>query len=417
MMRRVLLITYTFPPDNVPAAARPGQLFKYLPECGYQCVVVAANADGSPPEDDLVHRVPAGDRRSAVEIASTFARWFTRFCSPYEDRLSWVPYAAAAAADIIRSQPIEAIYSTSPFLAAHFAGLWLKLRYGLPWVADFQDPVRDNPFRDRRWIYPYDAIIERAFFRHADWLIANTDTVASAWGNRYPKWAGKISVLWNSYDPLDGVEPRETPPDPHRVLAHVGSMYGGRHPSQLLMSLERLNIGASTLSVKFVGPIDRDVLTAHGPLFERLQQKGVLTYGNRSVPRQEALRETAEADCLLLLDINEKNASMQMPSKLLDYVRFGKPILAYTPADSPTERILKRSGIPSISIDPSATEADGDRKLLEFLRIPTTPRPPSAWFEDTFNARAQARTVAVLFDKLLKERQGAKLSPCDERRR
>ncbi len=233
-MRRILLITYTFPPDNVPAAARPGQLFKYLPECGYQCFVVAANDDGAAKDDDFVRRVPARDGSTAVELASAFARWFTRYCSPYEDRLRWVPYAAAAAADVIRSQSIEAIYSTSPFLAAHFAALWLKLRYGLPWVADFQDPVRDNPFRDRRWIYPYDAIVEQSFFRCADRLIANTDTVARAWCNRYPKWVEKISVLWNSYDPLDGVELDEAPRNSHRVLAHVGSMYGGRHPGQLL---------------------------------------------------------------------------------------------------------------------------------------------------------------------------------------
>ncbi len=157
--------------------------------------------------------------------------------------------------------------------------------------------------------------------------------------------------------------------------------------------------------MKFVGPIDDDVLAVHGPSFERLKQKGVLAYGNRSVPRKEALQETADADSLLLLDINEKNASFQMPSKLLDYVRFGKPILAYTPADSPTDRILRRSGIPSTTIDPSATEADSDRKLVEFLRIPTTPRHPSTWFEDTFNARTQAKTVGELFDKLLQEKR------------
>ena len=336
-MRRILLITYTFPPDNVPAAARPGQLFKYLPECGYQCFVVAANDDGAAKDDDFVRRVPARDGSTAVELASAFARWFTRYCSPYEDRLRWVPYAAAAAADVIRrsqSKPstLRRLFwpPTLPHSGSSFGMACPGLRTSRIPCATIRFAIAAGSIHTTR--------SSNYFFRCADRLIANTDTVARAWCNRYPKWVEKISVLWNSYDPLDGVELDEAPRNSHRVLAHVGSMYGGRHPGQLLASLERLNIEASTLNVKFVGPIDDDVLAVHGPSFERLKQKGVLAYGNRSVPRKEALQETADADSLLLLDINEKNASFQMPSKLLDYVRFGKPILAYTPADLPTDR-------------------------------------------------------------------------------
>src|SRR5579871_3255150 len=89
----------------------------------------------------------------------------------------------------------------------------------------FSGPVRDNPFRTRRWFYPYDALIERGFFRWADHLAANTDTVAAAWRARYPQWREKISVLWNSYDPLEPIATGETARRPERVLAHIGSLY------------------------------------------------------------------------------------------------------------------------------------------------------------------------------------------------
>ncbi len=259
----------------------------------------------------------------------------------------------------------------------------------------------DNPFRTRRWIYPYDSIVEHCIFRYADRLCANTDTVAAAWRERYPKWAEKISVLWNSFDPLDAIEPNQPSCRSFRLLAHVGSLYGGRHPAQLLASVERLNIEPSRACVKLVGPIEETILAAHRPLFDRLTQRGVLIYGNRTVPREEALCETAEADYLVLLDINEKNAAFQMPSKLLDYIRFGKPILAYTPKDSPVERILSRSGVLFITIDPLAPQQISDRKLLEFLRIPPEPRRPSSWFEGTFSARTQAQIVARLLDEVL----------------
>jgi hypothetical protein len=402
-MRRLLLITHTFPPDNAAAAARPGQLYKYLPEYGYRPIAVTASGHGSANDDGSVYRVPTRDRSIAVSLASTFARWFTRYCSPYNDRLGWAPHAAAAAAEIIRSQAVEAIYSTSPFLSAHFAALWLKARFGLPWIADFQDPVCDNPFRTRRWIFPYDTIVERSFFRRADRLAANTDTVAAAWRQRYPQWAKKMSVLWNSFDPLEEIEAGGTHFRSYRVLAHVGSLYAGRHPAQLLASTARLGIGPSEARIKLVGPITPDVFAAHGPLFQPLSERGVLEYGGRFVPRDEALRETAEADYLVLLDLNEKNAAFQLPSKLMDYIRFGKPILAYTPRGSPAERILARSGVPHVTIDPSAPAEVGDRKLLELLRIPPGPRRPSAWFEKTFNARTQARIVGALLDEMLRK--------------
>jgi Glycosyl transferase 4-like domain len=404
VMTRLLLISQTFPPDNAASAVRAGQIFKYLPEHGYQPVVVAANPDERSIGGDLLRRVPSEKRVAAVSLVSTFARWFTRFLSPYDDRLSWAPHAVDAAVRIMKSQPVQAVYSTSPFLSAHFAALWLKARFGLPWIADFQDPVRDNPFRSRRWIYPYDALIERLIFRHAERLAANTDAVAATWRERYPQWAEKVSVLWNSFDPSERIEPGVVPPRSYRVLAHIGSLYDGRHPAKLLASLERLDIAPSDVRIKLVGPIAPDVLAAHAPLFARLSAKGALEFGNAPVPREEALRETAEADYLVLLDVyNDRDVSLQLPSKLMDYVRFGKPILAYTPKGSPAERILARSGVPNVTIDPLASEEVADRKLLELLSLSAEPQRPSAWFQETFSARTLARTVAGLLDEMLRE--------------
>jgi hypothetical protein len=153
--------------------------------------------------------------------------------------------------------------------------------------------------------------------------------------------------------------------------------------------------------VKLVGPIEPALLARDRPLYDRLERAGVLEYGNRLVDRAEALKETAEADYLLLLDLNDGNASLQVPSKLLDYIRYGKPILAFTPENSPTHRILTGSGIAFVAIDPRQDADTVARKLTEFLRLPAEPRPPSAWFAENFDAETQARTVACLLDGLL----------------
>jgi glycosyltransferase involved in cell wall biosynthesis len=398
-MRDLLLLSHAFPPENTAAAIRPWQLYKYLPALGYRVHVVASPCGGA--RQPQVHRVPRAQEPGRLKLAEAAARLFARTLAPYNDRLPWAPYAASMGATLIRGEAVAAIVSTHPFLAAHIAALRLKRRTGLPWIADFQDPVLGNPFRNRPWPYPYDRMIERRIFRHADRILANTDTVAAAMRARYPQWADKVSVLWNSFDPEEAVATAARPQRAHRLLAHVGTLYGQRHPRLLLTMLERLGAKPADIQVRLVGPIEPQMLARDRPLYDRLAGTGVLEYGNRLVDRAEALRETAEADYLLLLDLNDGNAALQVPSKLLDYVRTGKPILAFTPKDSPTQRILAGSGIAFVAIDPREDMGTAERKLGEFLCLPTAPRPATAWFEENFNARAQARSVAGLLDGLL----------------
>jgi glycosyltransferase involved in cell wall biosynthesis len=403
-MRRLLVLTYAFPPDNVAGAVRPGQLFDYLPRHEVQPIVFASR-EYSTSEKPFVFRVPSGGETSAVARVAKFAHWFMRNLAPYDDRPSWAPYAAAAAARFIDSQTVDAIYSTSPFPASHLAAYWLKTKFGLPWIADFQDPIRDNPFRVRRWIYPYDTLLEYGIFRKADCLIANTDTVAAVWRKRYPQWARKISVLWNSFDPREQIETSSVSGRTHTMLAHVGTLYGGRHPGSLLAKIKRLGLDASVLRVKLVGPIAPGVLASQEELFEEMRQRGVLEFDGRLVSRGEALKEIGSADVLLLLDVNEANASLQLPSKLLDYIRSGKPVLAYTPHNSPVERVLANSGIPYLALDPADASPDDDGKLLALLRGPRRVHRPSRWFEENFSAETLARTFADLLDGQIRENQ------------
>ena len=401
-MRQLLLLTYTFPPDNMAAAARPGHLYEYLPKHDYQPIVIASSNEGSLGVENLVYRVPTEREPAGIKQLSKFTKWLMRYGAPYHDRLAWVPHATYAGTRLIRSQKISAVYSTSPFLASHLSALWLKTRFGLPWIADFQDPIRDNPMRNRKWIYPYDALIEEIIFRRADRVIANTDTVAAAWRQRYPQWAAKISVLWNSFDPRDNIDISRPPVRGYKVLAHVGSLYGQRAPTLVLSSLQRLGISSSRLRVKLVGPIDSNVLDRNRALFEQMRQNGLLEYEGRLVPREEARQEMGEADYLLVLDLNDSNASFQVPSKLVEYIRFGKPILAYTASGSPVERILEQSGIAYVAVDPAKPESVRDKKVLEFLGFSTATRVPSHWFEETFSAQTEAATVADLLDSLLR---------------
>ena len=122
------------------------------------------------------------------------------------------------------------------------------------------------------------------------------------------------------------------------MLAHVGGLYGHRVPVALLQSLERLagngRLRPGELVVQLVGQMK------FGPmedLVKRLVEGGWLRLHNDYIPRPDALHIAAQAHYSLLLDITgPQDGNFQVPGKLFDQIRIGRPILAFTPPQSPT---------------------------------------------------------------------------------
>ena len=399
----LLMLANCFPPQNISGAKRPHRFAKYLPEFGYRTEIVSAS--GALPGWEHVHSTPHGQERRGVVLASRFLEFTQRHFLPYTDSLPWIPYAVAAGGEAIAHSGAAAVFSTSPPVASHLAALEIKRRYGLKWIADFRDPLLGNPFRTRKGAWIYDGAIEWLIFRFADAIVANTDAVAECWRKRYPRWAHKIHLIWNGYDPEEELRPVAIPPRRARVLAHVGSIYGGRVPTPLLLGIGRLidrgRLSPAELRIQLVGKLEPADLLERDPAFASLAARIDIQYTGRTIPEAEAKRAMAEADYLCLLDTNQKNAGLQVPAKLFDYIRVGRPILALTAKDSPARRVLARGGVPYTCIFPDSSEVEIDDALAAFLRLPGDAGAPSPWFWETFDGRNQTRQLAAILDRLL----------------
>lgn len=402
----VLLLAYYYLPWNTSGVQRALRLAKYLPEYGYAPYVVASSDAGSLAGAECVAHVPNERTTSVAGASSRRAQLFQRQFLPYDEKLPWVPHAMAAARDAMAKTPFSAVISTSPPLATHMAAALLKRRFGLPWIADFRDPLVGNPGRPRRWAQPYDVALQRWFFSGCDAAIAVTDVVAGQWRRRYPRWSHKFHLVWNGFDPEESVGAQPLPPRPYRVLTHAGVIYTQRHPFWLADSLDRLvaagKVDPATVRLRLVGEIAAGEVFRAQPAVARLSARGCVEYAGQ-VPRADAMREVATADYLLVLDItNLSEIGYTVPAKLYDYIRIGRPILAYTPAaGAPTARILQQAAIPHVLIHPGESEAAIDAKLLAFLAMPSDPVPPSPWFDSTFDGRQQAGSIAALLDGLV----------------
>ena len=403
--KSLILLAYYYLPDNTSGVQRAVRLAKYLPRHGYDIKVVCSSHAGETGDAKDVIHVPR--RSNPLPQADFWSRWAARAqrILPYNEQLPWVPHAVAAARQTIAEQGVAAVVSTSPPLATHLAALWLKKKYGVTWVADFRDPLLGNPGRPRAWARPYDAAIERYIFRSADAIVAVTDAVADLWRKQYPQWAHKFHLIWNGFDPEEATGPAPIPHRRYKVLAHIGVLYVQRHPMALMGSLDRLvrqdRLLPGDFRLRFVGPVQQQAAFAAHPPVAALIESGCVELGGQLIPRQDAVRETATSDFLLLLDIvNLSNVGYTVPAKLYDYILTGRPILAVTDHDSPVERILARSGILYVCLYHDDAETEIDRKVLAFFQLPTEPRRPSPWFTEQFDGNRQAGTLAELIDGL-----------------
>jgi glycosyltransferase involved in cell wall biosynthesis len=403
MKPAILLVSYFYPPDVQSGAARPHRLAKYLERLGHPVEVVAAGHRLlKPVVEGNVHRLRGGAIRGMPrDFATLLERASRQTLFVHDPGGTWAPRVVSYARRWMQGPVKPVVLSSAPPMTTHAAAWWMKRRYGTCWIADFRDPLAGNPFRPGWRAACFDRWLERVFLGGADVIIANTDTVAERWQRRYPRWAAKIHVLWNGFDPEERLAPRPLPPRDHKVLAHVGGIYGERSPELLLASvrrlLERAELAPGGMRVRFVGAIEEGFLRQ--PLWRELAARGVLEVG-APVPREQAQRIMAESDYLLLLDVTRGQAGLQVPAKLFEYVQIGRPVVACTTRGSPVDRILERSGVAYTGLYPDAPAEETDQRLLACLRAPGAARAPSEWFEASFDARRQAECLSALAERL-----------------
>jgi len=397
----LLIFAYYFRPLNESGAHRPFRFARYLTPLGIRSHVVTASDPGSTPawSSSAYVEDPGGRHWSEVDNWTRLGKLVQRVL-PYNDRLDWTPAACRAGESIIRQTRATAVLSTSPPIASHFVARYLKHRHGIRWIADIRDPISHNPFRTGLIANWYDAAVERMVIEGADAVIANTDTAGQLLRKRYPRFAEKIHVIWNGYDSQDGLGPMPLSRPDCNVLLHAGSLYGGRHPGMLVRSLERLiragRISPTAVRLDLIGSIERQHPWVTECGLEELCSQQWLRCVEGMLPVSEAHAAMASAASLLLLDLNEQRASLQVPGKLFEYIQIGRPILAFTTPGSPSERILQQSGIPHVCIYQDASDHETDDRVIRFLSLPSNPVPPSAWFREQFDGSLQARTLAEL---------------------
>jgi glycosyltransferase involved in cell wall biosynthesis len=405
----VIMIAYHFPPAPEIGGLRPFRFRKYLERLGYRCHVITASAQDESSDGDIIF---IRDELQAVWDEGpggrlSFEGWqellIRQLMFPGHVGFIWSRKAAARCHEIICQLPRDKVvlYSTYPPMGTLTAGLLVRLREHIPWIADFRDPIGGVAaqlvsLRARFW----NRRLEGFTFRSADAVVANVEAAAEMWRQRYSWAARKLHVIYNGFDPENSPQPRAIPPRSQKLIVHAGTLYHGRNPNIVVESLARLRTSgapeAGSAKILLLGDFDAKAGIDQA-LFDRAMREGWLEL-QPIVPRAASQQMMEEADGLLLV---QPQSHVQVPGKLFEYISIGRPILALVPRSSAVEQILQQSGAPQVCVYPDEPREEVDGKILAFLRMPNTPVAANEWFAANFNAERQAEQLAAVIDAIL----------------
>lgn len=375
--KRILLIAYHFPPlAGSSGIQRTLRFVQHLPAFGWQPIVLTAHPRAyERTSDDLGGDVPADVpvcRAQAWDTSRHFAvrgRYFGALARP--DRwTSWRFDGVRQGLRLVREHRPSVIWSTYPIATAHVIGAELQRRTGLPWVADFRDPMYRTDYPPSKVLASLKALEDRVFAQ----CTAATFTTPSAgedYRRRYPAAADRVLLLENGYDEgsfaaVEHAAADAGPLNPGAVtILHSGIVYPRiRDPRPLLQALRRLHDAGDPqvhrLRIRFRAAEHEDLLR------EEARKAGVqhLIEVLPPVAYREALSEMLRADALLLMQGAISNH--QIPAKLYEYLRARRPILCLADPASDTAAALRAVGVDAIA---ALEDAGGIADLLHrFLR-------------------------------------------------
>ena len=372
--RKLLVLTYHFPPLGGAGVFRTLGFVRHLPEFGWQTVVVAPPRLPHEPTDlSLLARVPP---ETAVYHAPYpdcgIWKLVHRLISPAR---IWLPVAAARCYQAIRRHRPDAVLTSGPPHFTHLLGRHLHRLTGLPWVADFRDPWVAGDRSPMSWkVTSRDVKDELSVMRESNAIVVNTPGSCELSRQAYPQYAAKITAITNGYDP-EAFEVNPIPPLSGSTIeiVHTGLIYAKRSPGSFLEGIRRLDpsvFAGRTVRVRLIGDLRDKAQKAAIDGHIRAGLSADVSIEGR-VPHNQSIRAMVEADVLLLLDSPGRQAGV--PAKLYEYIGAGRPILALAESESDVAWALRESGLPHRIAPP--LDADAIRTALaELLQDPATAR-------------------------------------------
>ncbi|MEA9412033.1 glycosyltransferase family 4 protein [Flavobacterium sp. PL02] len=370
--KKLLIITYYFPPAGGPGVQRWLKFVKYLPEFGVQPIVYVPENPTYPIVDEgLINEV--SDQVIVIknkiiepyQLASFFSKnktkkiasgiipnqkkqsfldktflWIRGNLFIPDARVLWVKPSVSFLEKYIVENNIDTIVTSGPPHSLHLIGLELKQKLNVKWFADFRDPWTTIGYHKSLRLSSYAAKkhkkLEHQVLNTADTILVTSKTTKAEFQEITTK---PIEVITNGYD-VENVEKQTL--DTKFTLAHIGSFLSERNPlflwECLVELLQEIPEFKQHLQVKLIGAVSQEVL-------ETIEKFKLNDYLNNLgyVSHNEAIAHQRKSQVLLLIEINSEDTKSIIPGKLFEYMVSNRPIIAIGPKGSDFSDIITQT--------------------------------------------------------------------------
>ena len=375
-MKRVLIITYYWPPSGGSGVQRWLKMSKYLPENAWQPVIYTAEDAEYPVEDPSLEKDVAPEaeviRRPIVEPYSFYKKflgikkgekvkagfinegakktgwkenlsvWLRGNLFIPDARCWWIKPSVKYLTKYLKEHPVDTIISTGPPHSMHLIARALHKKFNIPWVADFRDPWTDIDFYKDLKLTRY---ADRKHHRLENQVLTEaTRVVTVGWDcakGLESHGAKDVIVITNGYDfdcPIletdENLSQRQQETSLF-TMSHIGIIGANRNPETFWQAIAELDL---SIKIRLIGQVDNSVL-------ESIKRNNIEKYVEiiSYIPHNQVIEEQKKSDVLLLFVNNTPNAKGILTGKLFEYMASGRPILCIGPEDGDSARILNET--------------------------------------------------------------------------
>lgn len=435
-MKQALIISYYWPPAGGGGVQRVAKFCKYLPEFGWEPVVLTVENGNFPARDESllaavtnvrkVYRTPSwephvvynsltrllkrssGSRGDKHVRGSKGPKHLHRLgelirlnCFVPDARIGWRRNARRKGLEIIAQEKPDLIFSSSPPYTPHLIAADLKRSSALPWVVDFRDPWLENhayntaPRLDviKRW----NRRLETAVLQQADHVIsANPGIHNFAMQKVAPNEHAKFQVITNGYDTED-VRPaiRKLP---RFTVSYYGTVYPDGFPIMLFETMRELIDADPAFACDFHFRIVGGIAPNVRAVVEDTLPAANLTV-SPYIPHSDMIGQLYEAQALVVVLNDFLNNHVYAPGKIYEYLPSGNPILGIGPPYGDAAALLNQTGA---GIMLNYSDKAGTRQFLlnQYTKWKAGDLSKGPISYPAFERRALTQELAKVFNRL-----------------
>ena len=372
-MKKVLFITYYWPPSGKASLHWPLKIIKHLPSFDWLPIVLTVEEDtfsqkdetfeneipkevkviraiayepfnvykkliGKSKEDKLISSETISKKNKS--FAHNLSIWIRMNLFIPDARVGWYFPAVKSGSNILSKENVEAIVSVGPPHTTHLIAKKLAAKFSLPHIPVFIDPWTDiayyKDFTRNLITKRIDNHLEKSVLENSKAIVFVTKTMCEDYEKKYPSIKNKTSVLYWGYSEEDfslltspkSMESKE------EVLLHSGNIFDYQNPKKYWSTLKNEIDTGRKLKIKFIGTVSPEIKQSikDTDLTGCTEYKGFLPY-------REMLQEMLNANYLLVCATEPRH----VPGKLFEYLRAGKPIIAFGNDNKEVKEILSNA--------------------------------------------------------------------------